>query len=139
MKLGAWVSVLLGGVAACVMVTAFLTQSSPYVTVAQAKSARGDNLHVVGNIDKKTLVTRARERLIEFTLVDEHKQSIPVVYQGPQPANLGQATQVVVIGGMKDGAFHARDMLVKCPSKYEGTAEEHPANIPMKTAAATRS
>jgi len=35
------------------------------------------------------------------------------------PQNMGEATKVVAIGGMKDGKFVSDQLLVKCPSKYE--------------------
>jgi cytochrome c-type biogenesis protein CcmE len=43
-----------------------------------------------------------------------------VIYSGPPPSNMGEATQVVAVGGMKDGVFRAHQLNLKCPSKYEG-------------------
>jgi len=34
---------------------------------------------------------------------------------------MAQATEVVAIGSMKGSEFHSEKLLIKCPSKYEGT------------------
>ncbi|MDH4223841.1 MAG: cytochrome c maturation protein CcmE [candidate division Zixibacteria bacterium] len=39
---------------------------------------------------------------------------------GVKPANFEQATSIVVIGMYRDGIFIADQVLVKCPSKYQG-------------------
>lgn len=108
-----------GSLAITGMVYTFVSQSSPYVTVAQAKTMRGKNLHLPGAMQKETLHVSPREKLVTFTLKDDEGNVVPVRYSGHPPANMGQATRVVVIGGMKDGVFHSDRMLLKCPSKYE--------------------
>ncbi|KXK10396.1 MAG: cytochrome c maturation protein CcmE [Fimbriimonadaceae bacterium] len=119
-KLGLIVSVIVGALAITGMVTAFLMNASPYVTIAEAGTKSGKNLHVVGKIDKASLVSDMKVRQVRFTLLDEEANSMSVVFHGPPPANMGEASQVVVIGEMKEGAFHAERMLIKCPSKYQG-------------------
>ncbi|TVP98344.1 MAG: cytochrome c maturation protein CcmE, partial [Balneolaceae bacterium] len=37
--------------------------------------------------------------------------------------NFEQATQLVVIGEMRNNVFHASEMLMKCPSKYNDPSE----------------
>jgi len=103
----------LGGV-----IYAFMTNSSPYVTVAQAKASTADNLHVAGDIIKPTV----RQDLADHTLIFDIKDStgiVTVVYTGTPPQNMGEANKVVAEGGMKDGKFLSDKLLVKCPSKYE--------------------
>jgi cytochrome c-type biogenesis protein CcmE len=121
MTKGAVVSIALASVAIGAMLMAFLKNASPYVTIAQARTTAGDNLHVVGEMDKSSLASDVRAGEVRFTMKDEEGETVAVVYHGPPPANLGEATKVVVVGGMKDGDFHARQLLLKCPSKYEGT------------------
>jgi hypothetical protein len=55
MKAGTLVAglVAVGGLGA--VVAAFLGNASPYVTVAEAKTMRGDNLHLAGDIVPGTL------------------------------------------------------------------------------------
>jgi cytochrome c-type biogenesis protein CcmE len=47
-----------------------------------------------------------------------------VDYGGTKPGNFEQAESVVCIGVFKDGIFEAKDILVKCPSKYQGPEYE---------------
>ena len=46
--------------------------------------------------------------------------TLHVVHVGEPPANIQEATKVVAIGGMQDGSFVSHQLLIKCPSKYEG-------------------
>lgn len=119
MRVGVLIAVVLGVFGLSAMLFAFLTQASPYVTVKAARSMSADNLHLAGDIRRETVQANARENWVKFTLVDKAGDETPVLYRGPQPANMGSATQVVAVGGMKDGVFHARELLLKCPSKYE--------------------
>jgi cytochrome c-type biogenesis protein CcmE len=49
---------------------------------------------------------------------------MPVVFQGVKPGNFDQAEKIVVIGRYQEGAFHASQILVKCPSKYDDMASD---------------
>ena len=120
MKTGA----LLGIIASAGVLTAvsytFLTQSTQYVTVAQAKSMKGDNLSLAGVVDKRSIDVSVGENKVRFVLTDDEGNSVRVVYTGPAPTNLLTADRAVALGGMKeDGWFHARNLMLKCPSKYE--------------------
>lgn len=119
MKLSVLLPLAVGGVALTGMIYTFVSGASPYVTIAQAKTMSGDRLHLSGDILKETLIVKPRERKVFFDLRDEKGDVVPVVFSGPPPANMGEATKVVAIGGMKGAEFHANDMLLKCPSKYE--------------------
>lgn len=121
MKLSSIVAVVIGVLGLSGMLVAFLNNASPYVTIAEAKSAKGDNLHVAGDLVKETVFTDTAGGVVRFDLKDEAGGKLPVVYHGLPPANMGNATKVVAVGGMKDGAFHATKLLIKCPSKYEST------------------
>lgn len=114
-------AILIGGLsvsALCAVMFAFLTNASPYVTVSQAKASKADNLHVIGEIDKSTVKLASLRRECRFVLKDESGDSIQVI-SSDLPSNLSEADQVVAIGGMKGDHFQARQLLVKCPSKYE--------------------
>jgi len=119
MNLRLIVPLAIGTLAITGMVYTFVTQASPYVTVAQAKTTEGNNLHLPGALLKETLQISVRERQVRFTLQDDEGDKIPVLYNGNAPANMTEATRVVVIGGFKEGVFVADKMLLKCPSKYE--------------------
>jgi cytochrome c-type biogenesis protein CcmE len=121
MKTRAIVALVLTLAGLAAMVGAFLVNASPYVTIAEAKASRGNNLHLAGDLDKSTIRTVVSKQEVHFDLRDEKGEVVKVVYHGPAPANLGEATKVVAVGGMKEGAFHASKLLVKCPSKYESS------------------
>ncbi|MBI4758133.1 MAG: cytochrome c maturation protein CcmE, partial [Chloroflexi bacterium] len=59
-----------------------------------------------------------------FTLVDDRGDRMEIVYKGLKPANFDQATGVVAVGQYQNGVFQAKQLLVKCPSKYQ---EQGPA------------
>ncbi len=89
---------------------------TPYVTFAEAKASettvqvkgkRIDN----GNFDMQ-------QNVFVFTMMDEAGEKIQVVYDGAKPGNFEQATEIVCVGKYTDGKFHAKELLVKCPSKY---------------------
>ncbi len=119
MKVGAILSVAVAAVAVGAAMVAFLLNASPYVTIAEAKRLDGSNLHVAAEIDKSTL-RAVTGKEVRFTVFEEGGDRLNVVYDGPPPSNMGEAAQVVVIGGMRNGEFHATKMLLKCPTKYQG-------------------
>ena len=52
-------------------------------------------------------------------MVDHLGNEMKVVYAGTIPNNFESSTSVVVTGKYQEGTFHAKDILTKCPSKYE--------------------
>lgn len=100
-------------------VTAFIQNTSPYVKVSQL-AQRAENVHVALKPLKETIQFDMRSMTLTFEGEDETGK-LKVVYPKGKPNNFEMATQVVVIGSYRDGVFYAEDMLVKCPSKYQGT------------------
>lgn len=64
------------------------------------------------------------KKLFSFTMADAKGVELQVVYPGTIPNNFETATSVVVTGNYKDGYFHAKEILTKCPSKYEEEYKE---------------
>ncbi len=65
--------------------------------------------------------------LNEFTfyMADKNGQVVRVVLEGPRPNNFEIATSVVARGRFAaEDEFRSTNVLTKCPSKYEGSAEE---------------
>lgn len=58
-------------------------------------------------------------RTFSFYMIDEKGNEMKVVYSGSIPNNFETATSVVVTGKYQNGTFYAKDILTKCPSKYE--------------------
>lgn len=119
MKPGVIVSTVLALAAGIGLTTVFVSNASPYVTIADAQP--GSKVHVVGKIVPDTLKQNPMQREVLFQLKDD-TGVMNVRYVGPAQSNLTHANQVVVIGAKKDGRFEAHQMLVKCPSKYESEA-----------------
>ncbi len=102
--------------------TSFKSSLTPYVSFAEARSA-ARVVQVAGGLDKgSTRFDDAASRL-HFALVDPASGAkLPVRYDGLRPANFDDAISIVAIGKW-DGAgeFEAKKLLVKCPSKYQGS------------------
>lgn len=119
------VAVILG--AAIFGATAFQGSMTPYVDFAQAKES-GDRCQIMGDlIQEKTSYETSSQTLL-FTLVDEEGEPIEVAYKGIMPGNFEQATSVVAKGHYDGKRFNADELLVKCPSKYQGGELEEDAS-----------
>ncbi len=59
-----------------------------------------------------------------FFMKDDNNEVVKVVLDGARPNNFELATSVVAKGKFENGYFHATEILTKCPSKYEGTAQD---------------
>jgi cytochrome c-type biogenesis protein CcmE len=103
-------------------VTAFVRNVSPYMSVAQVEEG-ATNVHVPLKPILNTVDLDIKTLTLTFEGEDETGR-MKVVYPKGKPNNFEAATQVVVIGDYKQGVFHARDMLVKCPSKYNDGAKQ---------------
>ena len=68
--------------------------------------------------DKSYQVDKAN-KTFSFYMTDEKGNEMRVVYEGTIPNNFETAKSVVVTGKYTGGYFHAKDILTKCPSKYE--------------------
>lgn len=93
---------------------------TPYVSIAEAKKSE-NIVQVKGTrIDAGRFDMEANTFI--FTINDEAGNQIEVVYEKAKPGNFDQATEIVCIGKYNSGKFYAKELLVKCPSKY--TEEE---------------
>ncbi len=96
---------------------AFQSSITPYVSIDEAVKS-GETVQVKGiRGTSGTFDTEAN--IFKFTLEDEKGKKINVVYDGAKPGNFDQAKEIVCIGEYKNGVFHAKNILVKCPSKYQ--------------------
>jgi cytochrome c-type biogenesis protein CcmE len=121
MSKGPIITGLVAAVALSAVVGAFLNNASPYAeTIAEARTSRDDRLHLTGDIVPGTVRHDVKNHTIQFRLRDKSGEEISVVHRGDPPANMGEATKVVAVGQVKDGAFQSDKLLIKCPSKYEG-------------------
>ena len=92
---------------------------TPYVSFEEAKRS-GATVQVIGEIVYSGVEYDIDSHQLRFPIVDEEGQRMTVLYGGTKPANFEQAEEVVVIGRYENEAFTADQLLVKCPSKYQG-------------------
>lgn len=118
------IGALFVGLAVVMAWNAFQTTLTPYVTVSEAKSC-GYAVQVAG------LAVQGSQRFdldlnqLIFTLREDGGAQMDVVYDGAKPANFESAAKVVAVGRYEKNAaaFMARELLIKCPTKYEGRVE----------------
>jgi cytochrome c-type biogenesis protein CcmE len=58
--------------------------------------------------------------VLHAAVLDPKRNHLQVVYKGAKPDLLKNEAQAIMTGKMgSDGAFHATELLLKCPTKYE--------------------
>lgn len=90
-----------------------------YVGFEEARAA-GERVQIKGKIDKKSVRFESQTNDLRFDVTDEAGERMHIEYAGATPGNFNQASHVVAVGEYKEGVFHATDLLIKCPSKYQG-------------------
>ncbi len=123
--------------------SAFFQTTIQYVTIDQARTA-DRTVQVMGKIDFDNVNYNAEDSRLEFAIYDAESESktdaetINVVYYGVVPGNFDQATSVVLKGKSENDVFVADQMLVKCPSKYQGEGGEQFQDITKHNKAASK-
>lgn len=57
---------------------------------------------------------------LKAAAADPNSARVPVVYIGPKPDLMKPEAQAIVTGKLgEDGVFHADELLLKCPTRYE--------------------
>lgn len=109
--------------------TSFVKTTIQYVSIEQARTSN-KIVQVMGKIDFDTKDYDAENSRLAFAIYDAEAEEIEtaekmnVVYFGVVPGNFDQATSVVLKGKSDGSQFVADQMLVKCPSKYQGEGDE---------------
>lgn len=109
-------------IAVCLgIIVTMLTDASSYATFEEAYAQQDREFHVVGELVRDKPIEYNPEidtELLTFYMVDENKEEQKVFLHAAKPQDFERSDQIVLIGQVKDGAFHADDILTKCPSKY---------------------
>ena len=104
-------------------VTKFASAVTPYVDY-EAAMATERTVQVAGGLLQGSSVYDSDAGQLHFTLVDteDAARQIAVRYDGLKPANFEDAVSIVAIGRYDPATeeFAASELLVKCPSKYQG-------------------
>jgi cytochrome c-type biogenesis protein CcmE len=82
----------------------------------------GDRVKIAGQLakDKAMIYDPQKDpNYFSFYLRDTKGEERKVVLLQPKPQDFEQSEQIVLTGRMKDEAFVATDVLMKCPSKYK--------------------
>jgi len=99
----------------------FKSTLTSYVTVSEAKASKRP-VQVAGIVVTGTDRYDLKRNNLIFVLREDGGDEMQVEYDGPRPGNFDNVTKVVAIGKYepKGQVFMAKELLVKCPSKYEG-------------------
>ena len=119
---------LIGGciliaVIAYLLSLSFGSSVSYYVTVSEF-FAKGTELHdtnvrVAGKIAESPVDWNAEDLELRFAIT-EGGDTMTVIYQNAQPSGFKAGSNILVEGKYhSDGIFHASQLILKCPSKYE--------------------
>jgi cytochrome c-type biogenesis protein CcmE len=112
------IAVLMG-----VMIVSLNTNSGSYANFKVAAENPNKTYDIVGKLDTtKAIYYNALENSDEFSfyMFDENNVNKKVIVNKPKPQDFEKTTQVVVTGSMDGEEFRAKNILLKCPSKYEG-------------------
>jgi cytochrome c-type biogenesis protein CcmE len=113
-----------------------------YMTVSEYLDRKGSlppqGFRVNGKVAKGSIVRAAEGVGVTFAVTDGTR-SMPVVYARELPDTFKEGAEVVVEGTADEaGAFHARTLLAKCPSKYEKLGDKHPEGVPTSSTGTAR-
>jgi cytochrome c-type biogenesis protein CcmE len=102
----------------------FQSTLTSYVTVSEAKASNRP-VQVAGIVVEGTDRYDLNSNNLLFTLREDGGDEMKVEYDGPRPGNFDNVTKVVAIGKYepKREVFLAKELLVKCPTKYEGRVQ----------------
>lgn len=104
-------------------ISSFISTTIKYVSLAEVASTEG-TVQVIGKIDFDAVRYDTDNSRLIFEITDLNDNTghrrLKIIYSGMVPGNFEQATSVVAKGHYDGSAFIAEQLLVKCPSKYQG-------------------
>jgi len=111
-----------------IIITTF-SSSGTYSHFEEAFSHPGRDFHIIGTLNTEKPLeydSRIDHNLFAFYMFDQNGRESRVVYRGAKPQDFEKSEQVVIIGSAETDAFHAKQLLLKCPTKYneEGLPQE---------------
>ena len=120
---------------------------------AKGSAAVGQNLRISGAVDGSTIQYDPNSMNLSFqvaqvpgdnatveaqgglaavlhaAVIDPKRGRLNVIYNGPKPDLLKDEAQAIMTGHLtQDGVFHADELLLKCPTKYEQALPTQAAN-----------
>ena len=121
MKKSHIIGIVVIAVSMAFLVSSFF-EASTYADFGEAFGKSGKEFHVVGSLDEGFDIVYEPEvnpNLTVFHMKDEKGESRKVMLYKSKPQDFEKAETIVLIGSAVGEDFHAEDILMKCPSKYE--------------------
>jgi len=111
-----------------IAVYSFSLGSVEYADFATALG-KGKTVQVIGSWEKDMPYNYDNNNnIFQFHLRDEKGGVAKVTFNGSKPNNFDIAPMVVVKGKFENEEFIAKEVLTKCPSKYDGKMESNVEN-----------
>ncbi len=110
-----------------------ISESSTYAPFSTAIEHSGKTYHVVGqlNLEKDFIYEPEKNaNVFGFYLIDVEGKEMKVLYNGTKPQDFEKSEQVVVVGKISNNEFIASEVLMKCPSKYNGNEQQRNNMLP---------
>jgi cytochrome c-type biogenesis protein CcmE len=98
-----------------------LNNTSTYADFAEASKEPNSEFHVVGKYDKEKEAVfdpTVDANMFTFYMKDNKGEERQVYLHKSKPQDFERSEQIVLIGKMQGEVFHASEILMKCPSKY---------------------
>jgi cytochrome c-type biogenesis protein CcmE len=112
----------------CIVVTAMALSGAVRRTVTFQEALTSQQpCEVYGEVVKNSAKLDANGRFSFKIKEVKGSSELSVVSLKPKPSNFDQADHVKAIGVAEGNQFVAHDLLVKCPSKYQGAEKEQKA------------
>jgi cytochrome c-type biogenesis protein CcmE len=119
MKKSAIFGLVVIAIAIAVIISVY-SNSSTYGSFDDAIKTKSE-LHIVGHLNKsKELFYDATKdaNYFSFYMKDNKGEERKVIFTGTKPEDFERSEQLVLTGTMVGNEFHAKKILMKCPSKY---------------------
>lgn len=113
--------VLIAGAVLYLVLANTRSSAEYYMTMSelqQCTTCVTQTVRVAGQVEASSIQRNARTQELRFTMTDG-KLALPVIYNGIVPDAFNAGLTVVVEGHMEQGVFQAKNLLVKCPSKFQ--------------------
>ena len=110
--------------AVAIGLTSFKQTMTTYTVFAGARRRPNEDVQVSGLLANRNYVMKEREQYLSFSLRDSTGDTMHVEYHGIVPGNFAQAMGLVAVGRFEGDHFEAKQLLVKCPSKYQAQMKQ---------------
>lgn len=120
--------ILLAIAVSIAVLISFMGDLTTYDTVQSAKEKQGKFVHLIARLDQSKPIEYdpvKNPNYLSFTAIDTLGNSTKVVYLNTKPTDMEKSERLVLKGSMQADHFECKEILMKCPSKYnDGKAPE---------------